>query len=112
MTACTRPSQAQATQDPKMKEGKSHPEPRSHLQKIASERRKISFLQWSDVGCINHTACSGEVGQHKLHAGFIVITVCFLFFVFFYCVREKEHEGGGQGNREELGRTEGWGRIL
>lgn len=46
-----------------------------------------------------------------MDSGFLVTTFCFLGFFFdicfsFYCIREKEHEVGSKGSRDELGGKE------
>lgn len=66
---CMWPSQIWARQSPGAEKGRRHkipPQPRSCLHLVVAGRQNISFLQGSDIGCINHipgqAPRSGEVG--------------------------------------------------
>jgi hypothetical protein len=73
-TVCTVPSYVQASQIPRMKEKNGlkppSPPPRSFYKLIPAGRGKISFLQWSHPGFINHTLEQAPyleaVDQHKM----------------------------------------------
>lgn len=69
---------------------KTHPWSRSCLHLIAARRVTISFLHWSDTGCINLTPGSPHAlkrwpTQNIFHVGFLFSFVC-LCFMFVFCV--------------------------
>lgn len=61
-----------------------HPQPRSHLQLILAGKTRVSFLQRTVTGCINHTVkqapCPGVGGQHKMNCmgSSVCLLACFL----------------------------------
>jgi hypothetical protein len=83
VTACTRPTHLQGQiqhWEGKWTQISPHPQPRSHLQLILAGKRKLSFLQWTVTGYINHTAkqapCPGVGGQHKTNSMVFCLFVC------------------------------------
>lgn len=81
----------------------------------ANGRGEISFLQWNDIGYVNHTpgqaVGSGVFDQCKsdsinAFSSFVCLFACLLVFVFVFKV-QKENEVG-LGN---LGGLRGWERM-
>lgn len=92
-----RPVQVQTRQLPALRRGsryKDPPQPRIYLQWILLGKGRISALQWSVSGYVNHTPrhCPGIDGQHRtdsmvfvLFSVLLISCSCSLFFFFFWC---------------------------